>query len=78
MEASGPKWIREVGANDLAQQSKSSDSQSVGKKATGCNMNNAWYPEGAVYPPQEPGRMTGTVVTYVCRGGKWVIRGKDD
>lgn len=76
MEVSRQKRIEEVGANALAQRSDSNDSPSEEKKAAGCYMNNIWYPEGAIYPPQEPGRVTGTAVTYVCRGGKWIIRSK--
>jgi hypothetical protein len=77
MEISGPKRINEVGAKTLAQQSESIGRPPGEKKAVGCYVNNVWYPEGAIYPPQEPGKMTGTVVTYVCRGGKWIIRRKD-
>ena len=78
MEISGPKRIREAGAKTLAQAPEPNDSPADGKKAVGCHMNNVWYPEGAIYPPQEPGRMTGTVVIYVCKRGKWLVRGKSD
>jgi len=77
MEISGPKPIKDVGAKAFAQTSEPNDSRSKETKAAGCYMNKVWYPEGAIYPPQEPGQMTATVVTYVCRAGKW-IRGKAD
>lgn len=78
MEISRPKRIKEAGSKAFAQPSESNESSSEEKKAVGCYVNNVWYPEGAIYPPQEPGKMTGTVVTSVCRRGKWIIRGKDD
>lgn len=78
MAIGGPKWIKEVGAKTFAQASEPNDSPSDEKNAVGCYMNHVWYPEGAIYPPQEPGRMTGTVVIYVCKRGKWLVRGKSD
>lgn len=39
-------------------------------------MKGVRYPEGALYPPQVPGRMTFTVAVYECRHGKWVRRGR--
>ena len=78
MEIGRPKRIKDVGAKALAQRSQSDKSPSQEKKAAGCYANDVWYPEGAIYPPQKPGRVTGTAVTYVCRGGKWIIPGKGD
>ena len=79
MEISGPKRSNEVGAKALAQSSGANEATpEMKKKETGCYVDNVWYPEGAIYPPQEPGRNTLTVVTYVCRGGKWLMQSMSD
>lgn len=77
MEFHKPKRLKKVDAEISAQPSESNeDASEIKKKETGCYVRDAWYPEGAIYPPQEPGKITGTVVTYVCRGGKWIISSK--
>jgi hypothetical protein len=51
-------------------------SASAKRSPLGCYVNDKWYPEGAIYPPQQPGRVTATVITYVCREGNWAINKK--
>lgn len=40
----------------------------------GCWMAGTWYPEGAQYPPQRPGMITGSIAVYLCQNGKWIMQ----